>query len=194
MLLRRGDKLLDALGTGDVAEVGVAELALEHPPLLLLDPPTGLQRQAHHPSEVLVRDWHLGIREQELGQAADGLVHGLDVTPTQRATEMHPALHDGNTVSSAQPVPAFAEEVADEAEMVGHMLGGIQLREVPSGHIGVQAVHEGRVVAHLRGQRAQQMSDPLLLLDVHVQVADHDEAAVGANVLPLPRLNWPDAM
>ena len=103
--------------------------------------------------------------------------------PLSAPPEMHPALHDGHAVASAQPVPALAEEVADQAEMVGQMLGGIQLREVPAGRIGVEAVHEGRVVAHLRRQRAQQMADPLLLLDVHVEVADHDEAAVGADVL-----------
>ena len=47
----------------------------------------------------------------------------------------------------------------------------------------MNAIHEGRVVAHLRRQRAQQMSDPLLLLDIDVEVADHDDAAVGADVL-----------
>lgn len=38
------------------------------------------------------------------------------------------------------------------------------------------------VVAHFRRQWAQQMSNPLLLLDVHIEIADHHEAAVGANV------------
>ena len=47
----------------------------------------------------------------------------------------------------------------------------------------MNAIHERRVVPHLRRQRAQQMSDPLLLLDIHIEIADHDDAAVGADVL-----------
>ena len=51
----------------------------------------------------------------------------------------------------------------------------------------MDAVHERRVVAHLRRQRAEQMTDPLLVLDIDVEVADHDDAAVGADALR-PRL------
>ena len=47
----------------------------------------------------------------------------------------------------------------------------------------MDAVHERRVVPHLRRQRAEQVADALLVLDVDVEVADHDDAAVGADAL-----------
>src|SRR5205823_14585823 len=47
---RRRDELLDAVRPERVAKVRVAELALEHPLLLLLDPPTSFQR---HPNDPL---------------------------------------------------------------------------------------------------------------------------------------------
>ena len=40
-----------------------------------------------------------------------------------------------------------------------------------------------RVVPHLRRHRAEQVADPLLVLHVHVEVADHHDAAVGADAL-----------
>ena len=89
--------------------------------------------------------------------------------------------------------PALAQEIADQTEVVRQVLVGLQLRKVPAGSIGVDAVHERRVVAHLRRQRAEQMADPLLLLHVHVEVADHHDAAV-ARMFSLPRENSPDAM
>jgi len=37
------------------------------------------------------------------------------------------------------------------------------------------------------------VADLLLLLNVDIQVADHDDAS-SARMFSLPRLNWPDAM
>ena len=47
----------------------------------------------------------------------------------------------------------------------------------------MDAVHEGRVVPHLGRHRAEQVADPLLVLHVHVEVADHHDAAVGPDAL-----------
>src|SRR4051794_3632275 len=66
------------------------------------------------------------------------------------------------------------------------MLGegsGAQLRDVPSGHIGVDTVHKGRIMPHFWGQRTKQMPNPLLVLHVDVKVANHDDAAISTNTL-----------
>jgi hypothetical protein len=47
----------------------------------------------------------------------------------------------------------------------------------------VDAVHEGGVVAHLRRQRPEQVPNALLVLHVHVEVADQHDGAVGADAL-----------
>jgi hypothetical protein len=57
----------------------------------------------------------------------------------------------------------------------------------------VDAVHEGRVVAHLCGKRAEEVADPLLVLDVDVEVADEHDAPL-ARMLSRPRENSPDSM
>ena len=44
-------------------------------------------------------------------------------------------------------------------------------------------IHEGGVIPHLRRQRAQKMRDALLLLNIDVEVADHDDAAVSADLI-----------
>src|SRR5437899_1370913 len=62
------------------------------------------------------------------------------------------------------------------------MVCRIQLREIPSRCESMEAVHEGGIVPHLRRKRTQQMSDPLLLLDIHIEIADHDDSTLGADV------------
>ena len=60
------------------------------------------------------------------------------------------------------------------------------LRHIPAGQVAVDAVHQGRVVSHFRRHRAEQMADPLLVLHVHLEVAHHDDAAVGPDALLAP--------
>lgn len=81
-------------------------------------------------------------------------------------------------------VPAGGQEVADEAEVVGQLIA-VDLGHIPARDIGV-AVHEGGVVAHLRRHGSEQMADALLMGHVHVEVADHVEAAESANALLAP--------
>jgi len=47
----------------------------------------------------------------------------------------------------------------------------------------VDAVHERGVVAHFGRHRAKQVADALLVLDVHVEVPHHHDAAVGPDAL-----------
>ena len=57
----------------------------------------------------------------------------------------------------------------------------VELREIPTGRVRVDAIHECRVVAHLRRQWAQQVSDALLVLDFDIEVADHHDATLGTD-------------
>ena len=47
----------------------------------------------------------------------------------------------------------------------------------------MNTIHEGGVIAHFGRQRTEEVSDLLLLLDIDVEVADHHDAALGADVL-----------
>ena len=47
----------------------------------------------------------------------------------------------------------------------------------------MDAIHERGIVAHVRGQGAQEVTDPLLMLDLDVEVAHHHDAALGPNAL-----------
>ena len=122
MQLRRRDELLDALGPEHEAEVRVPEFALEAALLLLLHAPAGFERDPDHPFEILVRHRHRCIGKQQLRQAADSLVDGLDVTPAQRAAEVHAALQHSDPIARPQPGPALAEEIAHQSEVVREVL------------------------------------------------------------------------
>lgn len=63
---------------------------------------------------------------------------------------MNASLHDGEAIPRAQFTPAFAEEVAHQPEMIREMLVRVQFGKVPAWDIGVQAIHERGVIAHLR--------------------------------------------
>src|SRR4051794_17113496 len=89
-------------------------------------------------------------------------------------------------------VPAGRHKVAYEAEMIRQLLPA-NLGNVPARDIGVDAVHEGGVVAHFRRQRTEQVTNALLVSDVNVEVANHDNAAEPSDALlapaELPRLH-----
>jgi len=46
----------------------------------------------------------------------------------------------------------------------------------------VETIHECRIVTHLWGHWGQEVPDPLLLLDIHVEVPTHDQTAVSPDV------------
>src|SRR5690606_27891312 len=178
-----GHELLDPLHPKRVAEVGVAEFALKTALLLLFDPSTRLQRYPNNPFKIIIGDRHVGIRKEQLHQAAYSLVDGLDVTSTESATPEDAILKDRNTAGLAQARPALAEEVTDQSEMVGQVLVRVELREVPARCKGMDAVVEGRIVPHFLGQGTQEVADPLLLLHVHIKVAEHHYRTFGSNAL-----------
>ena len=45
----------------------------------------------------------------------------------------------------------------------------------------MNAVMKRRIISHLWRQRGEQMSDSLLLRDINIEVADHDDPAIGTN-------------
>src|SRR5882762_10047770 len=47
----------------------------------------------------------------------------------------------------------------------------------------MDAVHKRGVVAHFRRQRPEQMTDALLVLHIDIEIADQDDAAIGADAL-----------
>src|SRR5262249_18943356 len=47
----------------------------------------------------------------------------------------------------------------------------------------MDAVHESGIIAHLRWQRAEKMTNPLLVLHIHLEVANHNNTAIGADTL-----------
>ena len=63
--------------------------------------------------------------------------------------------------------------------MIREVLIGVELREVPARHIGVNAIHERGVVPHFRWQRAQQVANALLVLDLDIKVTHHDDTPLG---------------
>ena len=151
---RRGDELLHPVLAHRVAEVGVAELASEHPLLLFLDPAARFQGEARQWLQFLVRHGHFRVGVKQLEQAAQGFVDRRDVAPAQGAAVMQPPLQGWNAAAAAQSAPALRKKIADQAEVPGEVLVRVELGEIPAGRVGVDAVHERGVVAHVRRQRA----------------------------------------
>ena len=181
--LRRGHEPFDPGLAQGVAEVGIAELALEHPLLLLLDAAAHFEGDAHQLLQLGVRHRHRRVRVEQLEQTAHRLVDRGEVAPAERAAEVHPALQRRDAAAGAQPAPALRQEVADQSEVIGEVRARIELGKVPARHVGVNAVHERGVVAQVGGQRAEQVAGALLLRGVDIEVADHDHAAVRADAL-----------
>jgi hypothetical protein len=73
-------------------------------------------------------------------------------------------------------------KVADQAEVIGEDFR-LELGHIPARQVAVDAIHERGVVAHLGRQRLKQVADALLMFDIHIEVADHDDGAVGADAL-----------
>jgi len=162
--------------------VRVAELGRADALLLFLHAPPRLEGETHRPLEVDVGNLRLGQRVDQLEEPVDGLRDRREVAPAQGTTELHARLPEVHETVAAQLVPALGEEVAHEGEVLGEQVG-VHLGHVPAGDVGVDAVHEGGVAAHLLGQRPEEVADALLVLDVDLEVADEDEAAVAADVL-----------
>ena len=75
----------------------------------------------------------------------------------------------------------------------GQVIGRAQLREVPAGRIGVDAVMERGVVPHLLRQRTQEMADRCCC-STSTSKFPTMTTPPSARMLSLPRLNSPEAM
>ena len=119
---------------------------------------------------------------QQLQQAAHSLVHRIDVPARQGPAEEHPALHRRHPALVAQLRETLGQKITHQAKVLGEQRR-IHLWHVPTRQEAVNPVHEGGIVTHLGWQRAKQMADTLLMLDIHVEVADQHDGAVGADAL-----------
>ncbi len=160
-----------------VPELGAADALL-----LFLDPPPAFHGQPHGPLQVLIGDGHVAVGVQQLDQPVYGVVDRGGVAAAERAAVADPALDQAQPVLGTQLGPALGEEIAHKPKMIRKQRL-VELGHVPAGQVGVDAVHEGGVVAHLRRQRAEQMADTLLVLHVDFEIPNHDDAAVCTDVL-----------
>ena len=96
---------------------------------------------------------------------------------------MDAVLHRRQAAAIAQAAPAFAEEVTHQTEVAAEVFVGVELGEIPARRVGVDAVLEGSVVAHLTRQGAEQVADALLLLHIDIEVAHHHDSALSADAL-----------
>jgi hypothetical protein len=67
--------------------------------------------------------------------------------------------------------------------VAGEVLIKVEFMEIPAGRVGVEAGMAGSVVAHLAGQRTQQVADALLLLHTYIKDAHHHVATFSADAL-----------
>ena len=58
--------MLDPVRTRDIAEMSVAELALEHTLLLLLYAPAGFKCDAYYPLQVVIRDRRILVEKESV--------------------------------------------------------------------------------------------------------------------------------
>jgi len=83
---------------------------------------------------------------------------------------------------ASQLTPHLGKEVTHEAEMVCEVRR-VELRHIPAGQVRMDAIHESRVVTHLFRERREEMPHAQLLVNVDVEVADHDDPALGSDRL-----------
>jgi len=66
--------------------------------------------------------------------------------------------------------------------MRGHHVR-VDLRVVPTGDVTMNPVHEGSVIAYLGRHGSEEMPDPLLVLNIDLEVTEHDNATFRTNTL-----------
>lgn len=181
--LRSRDELFHPVQADHVAELRVAKLGRANALLLLLHATANFQGEAYCPFQIVVRHGDGRIGMEKLQQAGDGLIDRILIAAGKGAAEMHAPLEHVDAALRAKAREALRENVADEAEAVGEQLLAY-LGYVPSRQVAVDAVHEGRVVPHLGRHRSEQVPHSLLVLHVHIEIADHDDTAFGADALP----------
>src|SRR5690606_36723295 len=104
------------------------------------------------------------------------------ITPTERAAQVDSIVLHRHTALEPQAAHALGEEVSDQSKMVSSQIL-VHLRHIPARQVTVNSIHPRRVVTHFRWQRAKQMPYPLLMLDIHIKVADKHHGAIGTDTL-----------
>ncbi|EXI72922.1 MAG: hypothetical protein AW07_03058 [Candidatus Accumulibacter sp. SK-11] len=160
----------------------IAEFGGADPLLLLLDAPADFQCQTNRPFQVLVAHGLVLRRIEQLQESADRLVGPVQVTPGQGAAKEDAVLQARQSALITQLREAFGKKIADQPEVLSEN-GRLELRNVPARQVAMDAVHERRVVAHLRRQRLKQVAHALLMLHIDLEIADHDDRTVGADAL-----------
>src|SRR5262249_19301770 len=107
---------------------------------------------------------------------------GILIPAAQSPAECIPALQLGHAGLASQSAPALAQKIGNEAEVIS-LRRFADFGHVPTGQVAVDAVHERRVVPHFGRHWAEQVADPLLVGHVHLEVADHYNAAVCPDAL-----------
>ena len=115
---RRDDELFDIILAQRVAELRIAKLGRADSLLLLFDPATALQGQPNRPFQVFVGNRLVRAGMNQFEQTANGLRYGILVSAAECPAESHPPLKGRGPAMASQPAPAFAKEVAYQAEMV----------------------------------------------------------------------------
>ena len=77
---------------------------------------------------------------------------------------------------------AFRQEIADQSVVVREQIAR-DFRHIPAGQVAMDAIHECRVVSHLRRKRPEQVPNRLLVLHIHIEVTYQNDAAIGPNAL-----------
>src|SRR5690606_20319684 len=69
------------------------------------------------------------------------------------------------------------KKVANQAKVIGqHLLAN--LWNIPTRKVGMEAIHESCVVAHLGRHWPKQVADPLLMFDIHIEIPNQYDAPV----------------
>src|SRR5690606_14007007 len=178
--LRRRDKLLHAVGAHDVAEVRIAKLGSAHALLQLFCAAPSLHSDANSPFQIFVRNWGVRARIQQHEQTADRLADRIGVAARQSTAKEDAVLQFAHPTLVPKLAPALGQEVADQAEVVGDQIL-VDLGHIPTRQERMDAVHKGGVVTHHRRHGAKQVPNALLMFYIDVEVADHHDAAVGAD-------------
>jgi hypothetical protein len=66
-----------------------------------------------------------------------------------------------------------------QSEVIGKQVT-VHFWDIPAGEVGVDTVHQRRVVTHLRRQRTEQVTNSLLVLHVNVEIPKQDDAGADA--------------
>src|SRR5690606_9275557 len=92
--------------------------------------------------QVFIRNRRVRARVQQLEQATDRLVDRIRVAARQGPAKEDAVLQLTPPALVPQLAPALGQEVADQAEVVGHQVL-VDLGHVPTRQERIDAVHEG---------------------------------------------------